>query len=231
MALPRCLAPYLPGASWIGPGLQGQVDPGCHLSACCFTCLSPNFLVHKRETQCMQSTQRGTRSVSQFSCPVVSDSATPWTPAHQASLSITNFRSLLKLTFTKSVMPSNHLILCCALLLLSSVFPSTGAFSNESAFYIRWPKHWSSSNTPSNDYSGLISFRMDWLDLLAVQGTPKSLLQHLLHSSKASILQHSAFFMDQLSHPSVTQAIIVASLWSHLSVSTPSPSAEPAALS
>ena len=185
MALPRCLAPYLPGASWIGPGLQGQVDPGCHLSACCFTCLSPNFLVHKRETQCMQSTQRGTRSVSQFSCPVVSDSATSWTPAHQASLSITNSRSSLKLTSITSVMPSNHLVLCCPLLLQPSIFPSIRVFSNELVLRIRWPKYWSFSFgiSPSNEYSGLISFRMDWLDLLAVQGILKSLLQH--HNSKA----------------------------------------------
>ena len=127
----------------------------------------------------------------------------PWTAARQASLSI-NSQSLLKLMPTESVMPSNHLILCCPLLLLPSIFPSIRVFSNESALCIMWPKDWSFSFnvSPSNEYSGLISFRMDWLDLLAVQGTLKSLLQH--HSSKASILWHSAFFIVQLSHPYMT---------------------------
>ena len=113
---------------------------------------------------------------------------TPWTAARQASLSITNSWSLLKLMFIESVMPSNHLILCHPLLLLPSIFPSIRVFSNESALLIRWPKYWSFSFniSPSNEHPGLISFRMDWLDLLAVQGTLKSLLQH--HSSKASIL-------------------------------------------
>ena len=130
--------------------------------------------------------------------------ATPWTAAHQASLSITNSWSWLKLTSIESVMPSNHLILCHPLLLLPSIFPSIRVFSNESALRIRWPKYWSFSFniSPSNEHSGLISFRMDWLDLLVVQGTLKSLLQH--HSSKASILQHSAFFIVQLSHPYMT---------------------------
>ena len=128
-------------------------------------------------------------------------SATPRMAAPQASLSITNARSLRKLTSTESVMPSNHLILCRPLLLLPSIFPSIRVSSNESALHIRWPKDWSFSFSlsPSNEYSGLISFRVDWLDLLAVQGTLKSLLQH--HSSKASILWHSAFFIVQLSHP------------------------------
>ena len=123
--------------------------------------------------------------------------------AHQASLSITNSRSLLKL-MSESVMPSNHLILCRPLLLLPSVLPSIRVFSNESVLRIRWPKCWSFrfSISPSNEYSGLVSFRMDWLDLLAVQGTVKSLLQH--HSSKASILWCSAFYMVQLSHLSMT---------------------------
>ena len=114
--------------------------------------------------------------------------ATPWTAAYQASLSITNSQSLLKLMSIKSVMPSNHLILCHPLLLLPSIFPSIRVFSNESVLHIRWPKYWSFSFSinPSNEYSGLISFRIDWFDLLAVQGTLKSLLQH--HSSKASIL-------------------------------------------
>ena len=125
---------------------------------------------------------------------------TSWTAACQASLSITNSQSLLKLMSTESVMPCNHLILCHPLL-LPSIFPSIRGFSNESVLHIRWPKYWSFSFSisPSNEYSGLISFRINWLDLLVVQGTLKSLLQH--HSSKASILRHSAFFMVQLSHP------------------------------
>ena len=115
---------------------------------------------------------------------------TPWTAAYQASLSITNSGSLFKLMSIELVMPSNHLIFCHPLLLLPSIFPSIRVFSNESALHIRWPKYWSFSFniSPSNEYSGLISFRVDWFDLLAVQGTLKSLLQH--HSSKASILQH-----------------------------------------
>ena len=122
---------------------------------------------------------------------------TPWTVAHQASLSITNSHSLLKLMSIESVMPSNHLILCHPLLLPPSIFPSIKAFSNESVLCIRWPKYWSFSFSisPSNEYSWLISFRIDWLDLLAVQGTLKSLLQH--HSSKASILRCSVFFIAQ----------------------------------
>ena len=126
---------------------------------------------------------------------------TPWTTAHQAFLSITNSWSLLKLMSIESVMPSNHLILCRPLLFLPSIFPSIREFSNESVLRIRWPRYWSFSFSisPSNEYSGLISFRKDWLDLLAVQGTLKSLLYH--HSSKASILRHSAFFIVQLSHP------------------------------
>ena len=129
---------------------------------------------------------------------------TPWTAARQASLSITNSQILLKLMSVESVMPSNHLILCRPLLLPPSIFPSIRVFSNESVLCIRWPKYWSFSFiiSPSSEYSGLISFRMDWLDVLAVQGTLKSLLQH--HSSKASILQCSAFFIVQLSHPHMT---------------------------
>ena len=129
---------------------------------------------------------------------------TPWTAAHQASLSFTNSQSLLKLMSIESVMPSKHLILWCPLLLLPSVFLSIRAFSNESVLCIRWPEYWSFSFSisPSSEYSGLISFRIDWLHLLAVQGTLKSLLQH--YSSKASILRCSAFFMVQLSHPYVT---------------------------
>ena len=129
----------------------------------------------------------------------MSDSATPWTAAHQASLSFTISRSLLKLMSVELVMPFNHIVLCHPLHLLLSIFPSIGIFSNELALQIRWPKCWSFSISLSNEYSGLISFRIDWFDLLAVQGTFKSLLQH--HNSKASILWHSAFFMVQLSHP------------------------------
>ena len=130
--------------------------------------------------------------------------ATPRIAACQASLSITDSQSLPKLMSIESVMPPNHLILCCPLLLLPSIFPSIRVFSNESALRIRWAKYWSFSFniSPSNEHPGLISFRMDWLDLLAVQGTFKSFLQH--HSSKASILWRSAFFMVQLSHPYIT---------------------------
>ena len=129
---------------------------------------------------------------------------TPWTAAHQASLSTTNSQSLLKLMSITSMMPSNHLILCHPLLLLPSIFPSNRVFSNESVPRIRWPNYWSFSFSisSSNEYSGLISFKIDWLDILAVQGTLKSLLQH--HSSKASIVQHSAFCIVQLSHPYMT---------------------------
>ena len=151
---------------------------------------------------------------SSFSVGSVSQSCltlcNPMDCAHQASLSITNSRNLLKLMSIESVMPSNHLILCCPLLLLLSIFPSIRVFSNESVLCIRWPKYWSFSFSisPSNEYSGLISFRMDWLDLLAVQGTLKSLLQH--HSSKASIVWRSAFFIVQLSHPYMTIGKIIA---------------------
>ena len=136
---------------------------------------------------------------------------TSWTAAHQASLSITNSWSLVKLMSIEGVMPSNHLILCHSLLFPpSSIFPSIRVFPNESVLHIRWPKYWSFSFSisPSSEYSGLISFRMDWLDLLAVQGTPKSLLQH--HTSKASILQCSAFFMVQLSYPYMTTGKTIA---------------------
>ena len=147
-------------------------------------------------------------SVQSLSC--VQFFATPWTAARQASLSITNSRSLLKLISIESVMPSNHLILCHPLLLPPSIFPSISVFSNESVLHIRWPKYWSFSFSISlsNEYSGLISFRMDWLDLHAVQGTLKSLLQH--HSSKASILRSSAFFRVQLSHPHMTTGKTIA---------------------
>ena len=140
----------------------------------------------------------------QVNCSAVPNSVTPRAVAQEASLFITNSQSLLKLMSVKSVMPSNHLILCHPLLLPPSIFPSIRVFSNESVLRIRWPKYWSFSFSisPSNEYSGLISFRIDWLDLLAVQGTLKSLLQH--QSSKASILQCSAFFIVQLSLPFMT---------------------------
>ena len=142
------------------------------------------------------------QSVQSLSCVRLFEA--PWTATRQASLSITNSQSLLKLMSVGSVMPSNNLSLCCPLLLPPSIFPSIKVFSNESVLHIRGPKYWSFSFkiSPSNEYSGLISFRMDWLDLLAVQRTLKSLLQH--HSSKASILRHSAFFTVQLSHPYMT---------------------------
>ena len=148
------------------------------------------------------SAERSPSSVQLLSC--VQLFATPWTAARQASLSITNSWSLLKLMSTESVMPSNHLILCHPLLLPPSIFLSIRVFSNESLLHIRWPKYWSFSFTisPSNEYLGLISFRTYWFDLLAVQGTLKSLLQH--HSSKASIVQCSAIFIVQLSHSYMT---------------------------
>ena len=140
------------------------------------------------------------------SCPTL----TPWTAAHQASLSISNSQSLLKLMSIESVIPSNHLILCHPLLLLPSTFPSIRVLSNESALHIRWPEYWSFSFniSPSNEHPGLISFRTDLLDLLAIQGTLDSLFQH--HSSKASILQRSASFIVQLSHPYMTTGKTIA---------------------
>ena len=145
-------------------------------------------------------------SVTKF-CPTLCD---PRTAAHQASLSFTVSQSLLKVMSVEPVMPSNHLVLCCLFLLLPSVFPSIRVFSDELAPCIRWPKYWrlSFSIGPSNEYSGLISFRIDWLDLPAVQGSLKSLLQN--HSSKASVLWCSAFFMVQLSLPYVTPGKIIA---------------------
>ena len=135
---------------------------------------------------------------------------TQWTAARQASMSITNSQSLLKLMSIELVMPSNHLTLCCPLLLQPSIFPNIRVFSNESVLRIRWPKYWSFSFTisPSSEHPGLISFRMDWLDLLAVQETFKNLLQH--HSSKASILLCSAIFTVQLSHPYMTTGKTIA---------------------
>ena len=150
----------------------------------------------------------------QFSCSIMSDSLNPWFAARQASLSITNSQSLLKPMSIESVMPSNYLIFRHPLLFPPSIFPRIRVFSNESALHIRWPKYWSFSfNTsdlisPSNEYSGLISFRMDWLDPFAVQRTLESLLQH--HSSKASILRRSPFFIVQLLHPYITTGKTIA---------------------
>ena len=176
-----------------------------HRDWTCVSCIASRFFTHWviREALTIVSVQ--------FSSSVVSDSlATPWTAVCQASLSISISWRLLKLMSVESVIPSNHLILCCPLLLLPSIFPSITVFSNESVLRIRWPKYWSFSFSinPPNEYSGLISFRMDWLDLLAIQGTLKSLLQH--HSSKASILQCSAFFIVQLSHPYMTTGKMIA---------------------
>ena len=145
-----------------------------------------------------------------FSLSHVQLFATSWTAAHQASLSITICWSLLKLMSIESVMPFNHLVLCHCLLLLPALFPSIRVFSDQSVFHIRWQMYWSFSFSisPSNEYSGLISFRIVWLDLLAVQGILKSFLQH--HGSKVSVLQYSAFFMVQLSHPYITTGKTIA---------------------
>ena len=146
-----------------------------------------------------------------FSCSVVSSSLRPpWTTTHQASLPFTISQSLLKFMSMEAVKPPNLLILCPPLLLLPSIFPSISVFSNESALHMKWPKYWSFSFSisPTNEQPGLISFRMDWLNLLAIQGTLKSLLQH--YSSKASILWHSDFFMVQLSHPYMTTGKTIA---------------------
>ena len=159
-------------------------------------------------TQQTLGTNHQFSSVQSLSC--VRLFATPWVAARQASLSITNSRSLPKPMSIESVMPSSHLILCNPLLLLLPILPSIRVFSNESTLRMRWPKYWSFSFniSPFNEHPGLISFRMDWLDLLAVQGTFKSLLQY--HSSKASILQHLAFFIVQLSHPYMTTGKTIA---------------------
>ena len=159
---------------------------------------------HKRLTEYVDI------SSAQFSRSVVSDSATPWIAARQASLSITISQSSLRFTSIESMMPSSHLILCRPLLLLPPIPPSIRLFSNESTLHMRWPKYWSFSFSiiPSKEIPGLIFLRMDWLDLLAVQGTLKSLLQH--HSSKASILRRSTFFTVKLSHPYMTTGKTIA---------------------
>ena len=164
--------------------------------------LEGSLLIALHRLQCQLSSVQSLSHVQLF--------VNPWTAERQASLSITNSWNLLKLVFIELVMPSNHLILCCPLLLLSLIFPNFRVFSNESVLRIRWPKYWSFSFSisTSSEHPGLISFRMDWLDLLGVQGTLKSLLQH--HSSKASILWCSAFFIVQLSHPYMTTGKTIA---------------------
>ena len=175
---------------------------------------SPTTLVHTLVLFCLTTESSAYCSISQFSSVQslsrVQLFATPWIAARQASLSITISQSSLRLTAIESVMPSSHLILCRPLLLLPPIPPSIRVFSDESTLRMRWPKYWSFSVSiiPSKEHPGLISFRMDWLDLLAVQGTLKSLLQH--HSSKASILQSSAFFTVQLSHPYMTTGKTIA---------------------
>ena len=154
-----------------------------------------NYVYRNENFQCCTANNsKASFSLVQFSRSVVSDSVTPWTVVHQASLSITNSQSPPKLMSIKSMMPSNHLILCCPLLLLPSIFPSIKLFSDESALHIRWPKYWSFSFniSPSNEHPGLIFFRMDWMDFLAVQGTLKSLLQH--NSSKGSLVMIKCFY-------------------------------------
>ena len=170
-------------------------------------CIPADHLLRKSDVRCMLSLLQFS-SVQSLSRVWLF--AIPWIAAHQASLSITNARSSLKLTSILSVMPSSHLILCCPLLLLPPIPPSIRVFSNESALHMRWPKYWSFSFNiiHSKEHPGLISFRMDWLDRLAVQGTLKSLLQH--HNSKASFLRCSAFFTVQLSHPYMTTGKTIA---------------------
>ena len=178
---------------------SGCISLNCFLTARVMSFLFVLDLVHAYRRSSLKDRISQFSSVTQ-SCLFV----TPWITAHQASLSITDFQSSLKLISIELVMPSSHLILCCLLILLPPIPPSIRVFSNESVLCMRWPKYWSFSFSisPSNEHPGLISFRMDWLDLLAVQGTLKSLLQH--HSSKPSILQCSAFFTVQLSHPYMT---------------------------
>ena len=183
----------------------------CYIISCCWALMcvetenySFSFSVYSLGKMFKFYSKISSCSWVQFSHSVVSDSATPWIAARQASLSITNSWSSLRLMSIESVMPSSHLILGRPLLLLHPIPPSIRVFPNESTLLMRWPKYWSFSLSiiPSKEIPGLISFRRDWLDLLAVQGTLKSLLQH--HSSKALVLRHSAFFTVQLSHPYMT---------------------------
>ena len=202
----RTWAGVLEGCLWWGACLcQGQQDCLSPTSGVCGLALHTLLL----SGLCTWHAKHAVQSLSRIRL-----FATPWTAARQASLSFTNSWSLLKPMSIESVMPSNHLILCHPLLLLPSIIPSIRVFSNESALCIRWPNYWSFSFSisPSNEYPGLISFRIDWFNLLAVQGTLKSLLQH--HSSKASILQCSASYMVQLSYPYMTIGKTVAlTIW------------------
>ena len=209
--LEQCLLSGIPQ-----PPTLVQISPSGRLSLVqvavpSFSCVVPDLLVRVEEGS-PAAWRPDKRVDSQLSSVQLLSRvrlfATPWTAARQASLSITNSRSLLKLTSIESVMSSNHLILCRPVLLPPSIFPSIRVFSDESVLCIRWLKDWSFSISPSNEYSGLISFRMDWLDFLAVQGTLKSLLQQ--KRSKASILRPSAFFRVQLSHPFMTTGKTIA---------------------
>ena len=210
----------MPCFTWQNILLEFLLEEKCHIPFSIEISLLDGFglhLCHPRDEvegivipqgTVLHGSVRGISSVQSLSH--VQLFATPWITARQASLSITNSQSLLKPTFIESMMPSSHLILCCPLLLLPSIPPSIRVFSNESTLHIRWPKYWSFSFSiiPSKEIPGLISFRMDWLDLLAVQGTLKSLLQH--HGSKASILLRSAFFTVQLSHSYMTTGKTIA---------------------
>ena len=210
----------MPFFTWQNILLEFLLEEKCHIPFSIEISLLDGFglhLCHPRDEvegivipqgTVLHGSVRGISSVQSLSH--VQLFATPWITARQASLSITNSQSLLKPTFIESMMPSSHLILCCPLLLLPSIPPSIRVFSTESTLHIRWPKYWSFSFSiiPSKEIPGLISFRMDWLDLLAVQGTLKSLLQH--HGSKASILLRSAFFTVQLSHSYMTTGKTIA---------------------
>ena len=189
---------------WVAmPSSRGSSWPRDWTCISCISCIASRFFTTEPRKLLGLSDQLLSR-VRLF--------ATPWIAAHQASLSMTTYWSSPKLMSIELMMLSSHLILCCPLLLLPSIPPSIRFFSNKSTLHIRWPKYWSFSFSisPSNEHPGLISFRLDWLDLLAVQGTLKSLLQH--HSSKASILRHSAFFKVQLSHPYITSGKTIASI-------------------
>ena len=197
---------------WVAmPSSRGSFQPRYRTCICCISSIGRWILYHWAACEALSLPKFSSVQFSSVqSLSRVQLFATPWNSAHQASLSITNSQSPPKPMSIESVMPSNHLILCRPLLLLFSISPSIWVFSNELSLCIRWPKYWNFSFniSSSNEYPGLISFRMDWLDLLAVQGTLKSLLQH--HSSKASILWCSAFFIVQLSHPYMTTGKTIA---------------------
>ena len=214
--LERVVIPFSRGSSWPRDQTLSPVAPNCRQILYCWdTRESPSIGYFRTVFKNLESVQFS--SVQSLSCVWLY--VTPWTAACQASLFISNPQRLLKLMSLELVMSSNHLILFHPLPLPPSIFPNIRAFSNDSVLHIRWPKYWSLSFSisPSNEYSGLISFMMDWLDLFAVQGTLKSLLQH--HSSKASILWLSAFFIVQLSHPYMTTGKTIAwTTWTNASV-------------